>query len=122
MKFKAIHNNYNVLNLEKSLSFYKESLNLDEVKRKVAEDESFILVYLGNDQSDHLIELTWLKNRTTPYNLGDNEIHLAFCVDDYEKAYQHHKDMNVICYENIEMGLYFISDPDGYWIEIVPCR
>jgi lactoylglutathione lyase len=28
--------------------------------------------------------------------------------------------MGCVCYENKAMGLYFIEDPDGYWIEILP--
>jgi len=35
-------------------------------------------------------------------------------------AYELHKKNGVICYENKDMGLYFIADPDGYWIEILP--
>ncbi|MBE6823573.1 MAG: lactoylglutathione lyase, partial [Ruminococcaceae bacterium] len=27
--------------------------------------------------------------------------------------------MGCICYENHDMDLYFISDPDGYWLEIL---
>ena len=47
---------------------------------------------------------------------------MAFRVDDYEAAYAHHKAMDAICFENTAMGIYFISDPDGYWIEILPQR
>lgn len=72
--------------------------------------------------TDFRLELTWLKDRTEPYNLGDEEFHLAMSVDDFEQAYQRHKDMGCICYENIDMGVYFINDPDGYWIEIVPSK
>lgn len=120
MKFTFAHNNYNVLNLEKSLDFYKEALGLVETKRKVADNGEFILVYLGDGVTNHLLELTWLKEWDRPYNLGDNEIHLAFEVDDFDAAYQKHKEMGCICYENKAMGIYFISDPDGYWLEIVP--
>jgi lactoylglutathione lyase len=122
MKFKLVHNNMNVLDLEKSLHFYEEALGLKEVKRKEASDGSFILVYVANDESDHQIELTWLRDKKDPYNLGDNEIHLAFKVDDYEAAYAKHKEMGCICYENPGMGIYFICDPDGYWLEIIPYR
>ena len=75
MKFTFAHNNLNVLNLEKSLAFYKEALGLVEVRRK--EKQDFTLVFLGDETTLHKLELTWLKDRTTPYNLGDNEIHLA---------------------------------------------
>ncbi|PWM38186.1 MAG: lactoylglutathione lyase [Clostridiales bacterium] len=120
MKFRLEHNNYNVLDLERSVAFYREALDLHEVRRKEAGDGSFILVYLGDGQTPHSVELTWLRDRKEPYNLGDNEIHLALSVDDFEAAYAHHKAMGCICFENKEMGIYFISDPDGYWIEIVP--
>lgn len=120
MKFTFAHNNLNVLDLEKSLNFYKEALGLVEIKRIEGEDGNFILVFLGDGTTSHKLELTWLRDWEKPYNLGDNEIHLAFNVNDYEGAYELHKKMDCICYENKEMGLYFISDPDGYWIEILP--
>jgi lactoylglutathione lyase len=122
MKFTFAHNNFNVLNLEKSLEFYKRALQLTEVRRREAADGSFILVFLGDGQTLHQLELTWLKDRIEAYNLGDNEFHLAFKVDDFEAAHALHKEMGCICYENEAMGIYFINDPDDYWIEIVPQR
>ena len=120
MNFQMIHENYNVYDLEKSLAFYEKALGLHEKRRK--NGDGFIIVYVGNDQSDFELELTWLKDRTTPYNLGDNEIHLAFVVDDFDAALEKHRAMNCVCYENPGMGVYFINDPDGYWIEILPVR
>jgi lactoylglutathione lyase len=122
VKFTINHNNFNVRDLQKSLAFYKEALGLKEIRRKQAADGSFILVFLGDGQTPHQLELTWLKERKEPYNLGDNEFHLAFQVDDYEAAYQLHQKMGCICYENKDMGIYFIEDPDGYWLEIIPLR
>lgn len=46
------HFNFNVLDLEKSISFYEKALGLKEVHRKTAADGSFILVYLGDGQTD----------------------------------------------------------------------
>ncbi|MGB4459767.1 MAG: VOC family protein [Bacillota bacterium] len=122
MKFKMVHENYNVRDLEKSLKFYEEALGLTEKKRIEAKDGSFIIVYVGNHAKDFLLELTWLRDWDRPYNLGDNEFHLAFSTDDFQAAYEHHKKMGCICYENPEMGIYFIEDPDGYWLEILPER
>lgn len=122
MKFHFDHNNINVYDLNKSLSFYQEALGLSEVKRHEHADGEFILVYLGDGSSPHLLELTWLKGRTEPYNLGDNEFHLALRVEDFQAAYAHHKKMGCICYENKEMGIYFINDPDNYWVEILPAE
>ncbi len=120
MKFTFAHNNFNVFDLERSLTFYKEALGLVETRRHEAADGSFTLVYLGDEETSHLLELTYLKEWDRPYNLGDNEFHLAFIVDDYEAAHKKHEEMGCICYENPGMGIYFISDPDGYWLEIVP--
>lgn len=122
MKFRFAHNNINVLDLEKSLRFYQEALGLSEVKRHVSESGRFILVYLGDGASNHALELTWLRDRTEPYHLGENEFHLAFSVDDFEAAHKHHQQMGCICFENKEMGIYFINDPDNYWLEIVPVK
>lgn len=122
MNYKFVHNNLNVLDLEKSLDFYKKALGLEETRRSIPESGDFIIVFLGDGVTKHLLELTWLRDRKTPYNLGDNEIHLAFEVDDFNASREKHKEMNCICYENFGMGIYFISDPDGYWLEIVPTK
>ncbi|MDD3168548.1 MAG: VOC family protein [Eubacteriales bacterium] len=122
MNFKIVHNNINVLSLDKSLKFYEEALGLREVRRKAASDGSFIIVFIANENAGHQIELTWLRDKKEPYNLGDNEFHIAFKVDDYDAAHKMHEAMGCICYENHDMGLYFINDPDGYWIEIIPYR
>lgn len=122
MHFTIDHNNLNVLDLDKSLAFYKEALGLIEVRRHEARDGSFVLVFLGDATTPHRIELTWLRDRREPYELGDNEIHLAFTTDDYRQAHELHQRMGCICYENEAMGIYFINDPDGYWLEILPAR
>ena len=121
--FKFAHNCFNVIDLEKSLKFYEEALGLAEQHRKEAEDGSFILAFLGNEHSGHQLELTWLRDwEKDSYDLGDNEFHLALVTDDIEAARAKHKEMGCICYENEKMGIYFISDPDGYWVEILPMR
>lgn len=120
MKFKFNHNNFNVLDLEKSIAFYEEALGLKVVNELKAPDGSFILAYMGDGKTKHRLELTWLRDRKEAYNLGDNEFHLAFDVDDMDAAHELHKKMGCICFENPAMGIYFINDPDGYWIEIIP--
>ena len=122
MNFKILHTNLNVLDLEKSLAFYKRALGMDQVKRIDADDGSFVLAFISDGSSAHQIELTWMRDRKEPYELGDNETHIAFVVDDYDEAHALHEEMGCICYENTDMGLYFIEDPDGYWLEIVPPR
>lgn len=99
MKAKFLHNNFNVLDLDKSLAFYKEALGLTEKRR--LETPGFILVYLTDGQTSHELELTYLKDRKEPYNLGDNEFHLAFGVDDFEAFHKKHEEMGCICFENL---------------------
>lgn len=120
MTYEMIHENYNVSDLEKSIAFYGKALGLKEKRR--TETESFIIAFLGNEASSFELELTWLKEHPQPYNLGECEFHLAFRAEDFEAAHRLHQEMGCICFENPAMGIYFISDPDGYWLEILPSR
>ena len=115
------HYNFNVLDLEKSIAFYEKALGLKEARRKTASDGSFILVYLSDGKTGFTLELTWMRDRTEPYDLGECEFHLCMKIPgNYDEVRLFHKEMNCVCYENTDMGLYFIEDPDGYWIEILP--
>ncbi len=122
MRFRMIHENFNVSDLETSMAFYEKALGLREVRRKTAEDGSFIIVYIANDETDFELELTWLAEHPQKYDLGEEEFHLAFRVDDFEAAHALHESMGCIAFENHDMGIYFITDPDGYWLEIIPER
>ncbi|MDR1653207.1 MAG: VOC family protein [Prevotellaceae bacterium] len=121
---KFDHFNINVTNLQGSIDFYGKALGLKETHRIEAPDGSFIIVYLADRfNSSFRLELTWLRDRNQPYNLGDNESHLCVRVEgDYGQIRNFHRQMGCICYENFDMGLYFINDPDDYWIEILPLK
>ena len=120
MKFKMVHENYNVQDLEKSLAFYEKAVGLKEKRRREAKDGSYIIVFVANEHADFELELTWLKDHPEKYDIGEEEFHLAFHTDDFEGAHKLHEEMGCICFENKEMGIYFIQDPDGYWLEIIP--
>lgn len=123
IKARFDHFNINVLDLQRSIAFYEKALGLKEHHRKEASDGSFILVYLADDQENFLLELTWLRDRQEAYELGDNESHLCFRVaGDYDAVRAYHKEMECVCFENEAMGLYFINDPDDYWIEVLPMK
>ena len=122
MSYVFNHFNFNVFDLERSLKFYDEALGLKVVREKRATDGSFILKFLGDGVSAFTLELTWLRDRTEPYDLGEQEYHLAFMTEDMAAAHAKHEEMGCICFENPSMGIYFIEDPDGYWIEIIPWR
>ena len=94
MKAKMIHRCIHVLDLEKSLAFYKRAFGLDE--------------------------LVWESGRTEAYDNGSNDTHLAFAVDDVDAARLLHDEMDCVCHELGRDGIYFIEDPDGCCLEIVP--
>lgn len=115
------HFNINVCNLERSITFYKDALGLTPCGEINDSEGRFKIVYLKNEESDFKLELTWLASHPQAYNLGECEFHICLRVkEDYKKVRAFHKEMGCVCFENEEMGLYFINDPDGYWIEILP--
>lgn len=120
--FTFNHFNFNVKNLEESLKFYDEALGLKPVREKEASDGSYKIIFLGDGVTDFRLELTWLRDHPQAYDLGELEYHLALRAEDFDAAHEKHAQMGCICYENPKMGIYFITDPDGYWIEIVPVR
>ncbi len=120
MAFCFNHFNFNVTNLETSLAFYEKALGLKENGRIEAEDGSYVIVYLGDGKTGFRLELTWLKDHPQKYDLGECEFHLAITADNYQEALKFHQKNGRVCFVNEAMGIYFIEDPDGYWIEILP--
>jgi lactoylglutathione lyase len=120
MTFKFEHTNLCVANLEKSLEFYLKALQMKELRRKETDDR--ILCFLSGDAAPHQIELAYFKHRTEPSNAGENPNHLAFRVDDIDSAKAFHQQMGCFHHELVDFGVYFIVDPDGYSIEIMPTR
>lgn len=115
------HFNINVTDLSRSIEFYKTALGLEKTDEKIASDGSYIINFLKAPKGNFRLELTWLKDHPQPYELGDNESHLAVRLDtaNYDEVREYHRHLGVICFENPAMGIYFIHDPDDYWIEIL---
>ena len=110
-----IHENYNVTDLDRSLAFYRQALGLTERRRKTAPDGSFVIVYVGNGETDFELELTWLREHSQPYDLGEQEFHLAFRADDFAAAHALHRQMNCICYENPAMSRQTVAVSRAPW-------
>lgn len=119
-KLRMIHTNFNVSDLDKSIAFYEKALGLHEVRRKENKEKGFIIVFLSAEETNFELELTWLKDHPQKYDLGEGEFHLAFYAPDFEQVHEMHREMGCIVFENHDMGIYFIEDPDGYWLEILP--
>ncbi len=122
MKAKMAHECIHVLDLDKSLAFYEMALGLTVQHRMGPEDGSWENVFIGNDETDFQMELTWNRGRIEPYNNGGRDTHLAFEGDDIEAFRAVHEKMGCIRFVNDKMGIYFIEDPDGCWLEIVPAK
>jgi len=121
---KLIHSMIRVLDLDRSVRFYKQAFGLEESHRM--EFPSFKLLYLRDAESGSEIELTWNQAQTEPYTHGTGYGHVAFCVDDIGA----HRQMMQRCgYAPGEIKslsapggsarFYFVSDPDGYKVEVL---
>ncbi|NLW22532.1 MAG: lactoylglutathione lyase [Tissierellia bacterium] len=124
MKYKFLHTCIRVMDLEKSLKFYKEALGLRETKRMDFPEEEFTLVYLSDEKGEYEIELTYNYNPEKPYEIGNGFSHIALSVEDLEASRERHKEMGYEVTEIMglpgkDMRFYFVTDPDGYDVEII---
>jgi lactoylglutathione lyase len=122
---KAIHMMVRVLDLDRSIAFYRTALGLEVADR--FDFDGFTLVYLRNAEADFEVELTLNHGRTEPYRHGDGYGHVAFCVDDLDALHKRltaagiaanpinefHRDGGLMA------RIFFIEDPDGYRIEVL---
>lgn len=120
MKARFVHRCAHVLDREKTVRFYELGLGFHVVRQIGPADGSWTNTFMVNDSSPFELELTWNRGRTEPYDNGGKDTHIAFEVDDFAAYHDLHKKMHVIDHENPAMGLYFIADPEGQLIEILP--
>ncbi|WP_294156210.1 VOC family protein [uncultured Clostridium sp.] len=124
MAARMLHTCIRVMNLEKSLEFYKNALGLVETRRKDFPENKFTLVYLSDTPGGYEIELTYNYDPEKPYDLGNGFSHIAVGADDIVSLREKHMEMG---YEVTDLkGLpgeppryYFVTDPDGYKVEVI---
>ena len=122
---KAIHTMIRVLDLDRSISFYRDAFGLQEADRFDFDD--FTLVYLSNDENDFEVELTLNKDQEEPYDLGNGYGHLAVSVEDVEAEHERFQDAGFEPRRLVELEkdgqvlgkFFFVADPDGYQIEVL---
>ncbi len=127
MEYKLLHSCIRVMDLEKSVDFYKNALGLVETERLDYPEDEFTLVYLSDADKNFELELTYNYNPEKPYVIGDGYSHLAVSSTDLEASREKHIEMG---YEVTElMGLpgsppkfYFLTDPDGYEVEVIRAK
>jgi lactoylglutathione lyase len=120
MFFRLEHNCIHVTDMQRTLDFYEKALNLRELRRKSSPEMD--LVFIGNDESSQQVEVIREAGRTKPYDHGENPVHFALRTDDIEAARSRHTAMGCIDHEVPAFGVYYIKDPDGYLVEIMPVR
>jgi len=122
---KTIHTMIRVLDLDRTIAFYREAFGLEEADRFDFDD--FTLVYLSNAEDDFEVELTLNKGQTEPYDLGNGYGHLAVSVDDVDAEHQRFQEAGFEPRRLVELEkdgqvlgkFFFVADPDGYQIEVL---
>lgn len=123
MGFRYEHNCVHVLDRDRSIAFYEQALGMRVLHRFRPPDAPDLeLVFLVDERTGHMLELSCLPGRQAPLDLGDNPSHMAFVADDIDEAHALHESMGCICRDDPAAEVYFIADPDGYQIEIIPAE
>jgi len=122
---KMIHSMIRVLDEQRSVEFYRQAFGLAVADR--LDFDTFVLIYLSNSDTGFELELTVNKGRTEPYALGDGYGHLAVSVGDV--AAEHERLLalgfelgKIVNFDHDGTPLarfFFVSDPDGYKIEVL---
>ena len=120
MKAKMIHRCIHVLDLDASLAFYERALGLAVQRRMGPTTDRGKTCSSATKRPISRWSSPWNRGRTEPYDNGGRDTHLAFEVDDMDAARALHEEMGCVCFVNERMGIYFIEDPDGCWLEILP--
>lgn len=119
---KLLHTRYRVSDLEKTVSFYKDVLGLEEIRRTTSGRGSQ-LVFLKAPESEETIELCKF-DESGPVVVGPDLTHLAFEVDDIDAFAKHaekhgyplsdgpHRNPN-------GSAIAFVDAPEGYEVELI---
>ena len=123
---RILHTMIRVGNLDRSLSFYIETLGMRLLRRNDYPEGRFTLAFVGyGEETDSaVIELTHNWD-TTSYDLGNGFGHIALAVDDAYAACALIKSRGgKVTREAGPMKhgttvIAFVEDPDGYKIELI---
>jgi lactoylglutathione lyase len=123
---RLLHTMIRVGDLEKSIAFYTEALDMKLLRRKDYPGGEFTLAFVGygDEESSTVIELThnW---GTSSYDLGNGFGHLAIATDDIVAACDRVREHGgQVTREPGPMKhgstvIAFVKDPDGYAIEFI---
>lgn len=118
---RLLHTRYRVKDLEKTVSFYKDVLGLEEIRRHTSGRGSQ-LVFLKATESDEEIELCKF-DESGPVVVGPDLTHLAFEVDDMDEFAKHAADKGYPLSDGPHRTgsgvIAFVDAPEGYEIELI---
>lgn len=124
MAVKMLHTCIRVRNLEESLKFYNEAFGFVETRRVDFKENKFSLVYIAPKMGDYEIELTYNYDQEEPYEIGNGFSHIAVGVEKLEQEREKHislgyKVTDLMGLPGEEPKYYFVTDPDGYKVEVI---
>lgn len=108
-----------VFQLSRSIEFYRTALGLTPQRELSMPDRGWELVFLGDGTTPFQLELCQETGRTAPFRLGDDTPHVALTAEDFDALKARHQEMGLI-FDELPSGIYFIRDPDGHILEILP--
>lgn len=121
---KLIHQMIRVFDPNASIAFYTKAFGMQESHR--LDFPGFTLIYLREPESGFEIELTWNKDRVEPYAHGNAYGHVAFATSELESCQAALRalgaepgDIKTLSAANGSARFFFVSDPDGYKIEVL---
>lgn len=121
---KFVHLCIRVLDVEKSIKFYQDALNLQVSRDRDFPEGKFRLVYMRSEINDFEIELTYNYDQEEPYTVGDGYSHVAVTVPDLKALHVYHQEQGYTVSDlkaltSSSSGYYFLTDPDGYRVEVI---
>jgi lactoylglutathione lyase len=124
MKSKFFYVGIRVKDLQKSVDFYTRILGMKVVEKFTVEKTKGEGVNLESENGSFRLELNYYR-KDSPYNtkyaVGEGLDHLAFKVDDLDKALEEAKSAGYPCILDVNTGNFrwaYIEDPNGIWIEL----
>jgi len=120
-----IHSMIRVLDEARSVEFYGKVFGLKVADR--IDFDTFTLIYMSNGETGFELELTVNKGRTEPYDLGNGYGHLALSVQEVEAEHKRLTEAGLNPGKIVELNrdgkllalFFFLTDPDGYKIEVL---
>ena len=124
MDYPMIHICYRVMDLAASENFYRTAFGFEISRKKDYPEHGFTLSYMTSAGLPFELELTYNYEQAEPYIIGDGYSHLAVGVEDLEASHQRHSEMGLQVtpmkgLPGSPPKFYFVTDPDGFRIEVV---